>query len=143
MQFLPENTAAFADPRLELIIDDAKAVLEKAAGFDVIIMDLDDPLEGGAPATRCTTHCNTPTPLTAHACLTCSSRAVRPQRTAPATQSHHPQQHTAPPTATHCTTHSTCLTHLLPPLHMPNPPASPHASLTQHLAPPTQPTQHA
>ena len=46
-KFLPENTAAFADPRLELIIDDAKAVLEKASGFDVIIMDLDDPLEGG------------------------------------------------------------------------------------------------
>jgi thermospermine synthase len=46
-KFLPENTAAFADPRLELIIDDAKAVLENASGFDVIIMDLDDPLEGG------------------------------------------------------------------------------------------------
>jgi len=45
---LPENAAAFADPRLELIIDDAKAVLEKEQnGFDVIIMDLDDPLEGG------------------------------------------------------------------------------------------------
>ena len=45
---LPENAAAFADPRLELIIDDAKAVLEQAStGFDVIIMDLDDPLEGG------------------------------------------------------------------------------------------------
>jgi len=45
---LPENTEAFADPRLELVIDDAKAVLEKqASGFDVIIMDLDDPLEGG------------------------------------------------------------------------------------------------
>jgi len=46
-EHLPENTEAFADPRLELIIDDAKAVLEKSSGFDVIIMDLDDPLEGG------------------------------------------------------------------------------------------------
>ena len=45
---LPENSEAFKDPRLELIIDDAKAILEKSpTGFDVIIMDLDDPLEGG------------------------------------------------------------------------------------------------
>lgn len=45
---LPENSEAFADSRLELVIDDAKAVLEQSAtGFDVIIMDLDDPLEGG------------------------------------------------------------------------------------------------
>jgi len=45
---LPENSEAFADSRLELVIDDAKAVLEKSEGnFDVIIMDLDDPLEGG------------------------------------------------------------------------------------------------
>uniref|UniRef100_A0A7S2NR58 thermospermine synthase n=2 Tax=Haptolina brevifila TaxID=156173 RepID=A0A7S2NR58_9EUKA len=45
---LPENAEAFADPRLELVIDDAKAVLEQSAtGFDVIIMDLDDPLEDG------------------------------------------------------------------------------------------------
>ncbi|KAL3933736.1 MAG: hypothetical protein SGPRY_000153 [Prymnesium sp.] len=56
---LPENAEAFADPRLELvltfhtsesarqIIDDAKAVLEKGGTYDVIIMDLDDPLEGG------------------------------------------------------------------------------------------------
>jgi len=45
---LPENTEAFADPRLELVIDCAKAQLEKAgAEYDVIIMDLDDPLEGG------------------------------------------------------------------------------------------------
>ena len=47
-EHLPENSEAFADPRLELIIDDAKAVLEKSSGFDVIIMDLDDPLEGEA-----------------------------------------------------------------------------------------------
>jgi len=45
---LPENTKAFNDSRLDLIIDDAKAVLEKSpTNFDVIIMDLDDPLEGG------------------------------------------------------------------------------------------------
>mmetsp|Transcript_85934 Transcript_85934/g.152241 ORF Transcript_85934/g.152241 Transcript_85934/m.152241 type:complete len:329 (-) Transcript_85934:133-1119(-) len=45
---LPENKEAFADPRLELIIDDCKVQLEKATEkFDVIIMDLDDPLEGG------------------------------------------------------------------------------------------------
>merc|ERR1712070_819584 len=45
---LPENTAAFNDPRLELIIDDAKVRMEGSAiKFDVIIMDLDDPLEGG------------------------------------------------------------------------------------------------
>jgi len=45
---LPENAEAFADSRLELVIDDAKAVLENSAtGFDVIIMDLDDPLDGG------------------------------------------------------------------------------------------------
>ena len=42
-KFLPENTAAFADPRLELIIDDAKAVLENASGFDVRSLHLDSP----------------------------------------------------------------------------------------------------
>mmetsp|Transcript_48347 Transcript_48347/g.155828 ORF Transcript_48347/g.155828 Transcript_48347/m.155828 type:complete len:318 (-) Transcript_48347:293-1246(-) len=47
-EHLPENTEAFADPRLELVIEDAKVVLEQATEpFDVIIMDLDDPLEGG------------------------------------------------------------------------------------------------
>jgi len=47
-EHLEENTDAFKDPRLELIIEDAKAILEKATEpFDVIIMDLDDPLEGG------------------------------------------------------------------------------------------------
>merc|ERR1719284_1739312 len=47
-EHLPENSEAFASPRLELIIDDAKAVIEKATDtYDVIIMDLDDPLEGG------------------------------------------------------------------------------------------------
>jgi thermospermine synthase len=45
---LPENAEAFADPRLDLVIDDCKVQLEKATEkFDVIIMDLDDPLEGG------------------------------------------------------------------------------------------------
>ncbi len=45
---LPENADAFADPRLELVIDDAKAVLEASeSNFDVIIMDLDDPHEDG------------------------------------------------------------------------------------------------
>eukprot|EP01059_Diplonema_ambulator_P009498 TRINITY_DN193_c0_g2_i1.p2 TRINITY_DN193_c0_g2~~TRINITY_DN193_c0_g2_i1.p2 ORF type:complete len:319 (+),score=132.97 TRINITY_DN193_c0_g2_i1:51-1007(+) len=47
-EHLPENTEAFADPRLELIIDDCKIQLENAVEkFDVIIMDLDDPLESG------------------------------------------------------------------------------------------------
>eukprot|EP01062_Namystynia_karyoxenos_P019567 TRINITY_DN17369_c0_g1_i1.p1 TRINITY_DN17369_c0_g1~~TRINITY_DN17369_c0_g1_i1.p1 ORF type:complete len:317 (+),score=140.75 TRINITY_DN17369_c0_g1_i1:95-1045(+) len=47
-EHLPENNEAFADPRLELIIDDCKVQLERATEkFDVIIMDLDDPLEGG------------------------------------------------------------------------------------------------
>ena len=45
---LPENAEAFADKRLELIYDDAYASLQNYPGkFDVIIMDLDDPLEGG------------------------------------------------------------------------------------------------
>jgi len=45
---LEENHAAFANPKLELVTDDAKAWLERSdMKFDVIIMDLDDPLEGG------------------------------------------------------------------------------------------------
>lgn len=45
---LEANTAAFADPRLELIHDDARAQLEQSPGkFDVIIGDLADPVEGG------------------------------------------------------------------------------------------------
>jgi thermospermine synthase len=45
---LEENDAAFKDKRLELVIDDAKAWIEQHdSKFDVIIMDLDDPLEGG------------------------------------------------------------------------------------------------
>ncbi|OLQ10948.1 Thermospermine synthase ACAULIS5 [Symbiodinium microadriaticum] len=47
-EHLPANAEAFADPRLDLIIDDCKVQLEQATeNFDVIIMDLDDPLEGG------------------------------------------------------------------------------------------------
>lgn len=45
---LEANKQAFADPRLHLIIDDARAQLEKAEGpFDVIIGDLADPVFGG------------------------------------------------------------------------------------------------
>lgn len=47
-EHLKENEEAFNDPRLTLHILDAKKVLEDTAEpFDVIIMDLDDPLEGG------------------------------------------------------------------------------------------------
>jgi len=47
-EHLEENAEAFADPRLDLVIDDAKGWLERTElMFDVIIMDLDDPLEGG------------------------------------------------------------------------------------------------
>jgi thermospermine synthase len=47
-EHLEENREAFGDSRLELIIDDAKKILEEQSEpFDVIIMDLDDPLEGG------------------------------------------------------------------------------------------------
>jgi hypothetical protein len=46
---LTANKAAFADPRLELIINDAGAALEALpdGSFDVIIGDLADPVEGG------------------------------------------------------------------------------------------------
>mmetsp|Transcript_23336 Transcript_23336/g.64747 ORF Transcript_23336/g.64747 Transcript_23336/m.64747 type:complete len:312 (+) Transcript_23336:156-1091(+) len=45
---LEVNKEAFADPRLELIIDDAKAQLENYPGkFDVIIGDLADPVSCG------------------------------------------------------------------------------------------------
>ena len=46
---LAANKAAFADPRLELIINDAGAALEgyPDGSFDVIIGDLADPVEGG------------------------------------------------------------------------------------------------
>ncbi|KAK4755805.1 hypothetical protein SAY87_009562 [Trapa incisa] len=42
------NRNAFCDPRLELVINDARAELEsRNACFDVIIGDLADPIEGG------------------------------------------------------------------------------------------------
>jgi len=46
---LTANKAAFVDPRLELIINDAGAALEAFpdGSFDVIIGDLADPVEGG------------------------------------------------------------------------------------------------
>ena len=46
---LAANAAAFADPRLTLVVDDAKAQLEAAedGSFDVIIGDLADPVSGG------------------------------------------------------------------------------------------------
>jgi hypothetical protein len=45
---LSRNKHAFADPRLNLIIADARAQLESwPHKFDVIIGDLADPLDGG------------------------------------------------------------------------------------------------
>jgi len=46
---LPANAAAFKDPRLTLIVDDAAAQLAAApdGAFDVIIGDLADPVAGG------------------------------------------------------------------------------------------------
>jgi thermospermine synthase len=45
---LERNKAAFNDPRLTLICDDARAQLESwPENFDVIIGDLPDPLDGG------------------------------------------------------------------------------------------------
>lgn len=48
-EHLEANKAAFADKRLQLIIDDARKQLEEAADgqFDVIIGDLADPVYGG------------------------------------------------------------------------------------------------
>ncbi|CAI9776329.1 unnamed protein product [Fraxinus pennsylvanica] len=46
--YLVVNREAFCDPRLELIINDASAELERRAElYDVIIGDLADPIEGG------------------------------------------------------------------------------------------------
>ncbi|KVH93598.1 Spermidine/spermine synthase family [Cynara cardunculus var. scolymus] len=46
--YLAVNSEAFCDPRLELIINDARAELEKREDrYDVIIGDLADPIEGG------------------------------------------------------------------------------------------------
>jgi len=45
---LEANKAAFADPRFQLVVDDARAQLEKWPGtFDVIVGDLADPVYGG------------------------------------------------------------------------------------------------
>ena len=46
---LPANAAAFADPRLTLVVDDAAAQLRAApdGAYDVIIGDLADPVAGG------------------------------------------------------------------------------------------------
>jgi len=47
-EVFPQNAAAFRDPRLELVIEDAMVRLATSPiSFDVIILDLDDPLEGG------------------------------------------------------------------------------------------------
>lgn len=47
-QHLEANQEAFADPKLKLIYDDAKAQLQQVEGqFDVIIADLADPVYGG------------------------------------------------------------------------------------------------
>jgi len=47
--YLPEwNSGAFDDPRVRLIIDDARAYIETTKDyFDVIIIDLPEPAEGG------------------------------------------------------------------------------------------------
>ncbi|KAK1380026.1 thermospermine synthase ACAULIS5-like [Heracleum sosnowskyi] len=46
--YLVVNRVAFCDPRLELIINDARAELERREeSYDVIIGDLADPIEGG------------------------------------------------------------------------------------------------
>ena len=48
-EHLERNKAAFKDPRLTLINDDARTQLEAVpdASFDIIIGDLADPLDGG------------------------------------------------------------------------------------------------
>ena len=47
-EHLEANKAAFKDPRLQLVVDDARAQLENWPGtFDVIIGDLADPVYGG------------------------------------------------------------------------------------------------
>ncbi|MCS7215393.1 MAG: polyamine aminopropyltransferase [Thermodesulfovibrio sp.] len=48
-QYLPEwNSGAFDDPRVKIVIDDARSYIEKTKKyFDVIIIDLPEPAEGG------------------------------------------------------------------------------------------------
>ncbi|GAB2217632.1 hypothetical protein Droror1_Dr00000834 [Drosera rotundifolia] len=46
--YLDVNKEAFSDPRLELVINDARAeLLDRPEMFDVIVGDLADPIEGG------------------------------------------------------------------------------------------------
>lgn len=46
--YLDVNKEAFSDPRLQLIINDARAELQNTKDwFDIIIGDLADPIEGG------------------------------------------------------------------------------------------------
>ena len=47
-QHLAANKEAYADPRLEVVNDDAAAQLEATQErFDVIVADLADPVDGG------------------------------------------------------------------------------------------------
>ncbi len=47
-QHLEANQEAFANPKLKLVYDDAKAQLQLCQGtFDVIVADLADPVYGG------------------------------------------------------------------------------------------------
>lgn len=46
--YLPDaHRGAYEDPRLRLVFDDARAELARAGGFDVIVVDVTDPLAGG------------------------------------------------------------------------------------------------
>ena len=56
-EYLPEmHTGAFADPRLELVIDDARNFLNTTSQeWDVVISDLSDPDEEGTTSTLFTT----------------------------------------------------------------------------------------
>jgi spermidine synthase len=46
--YLPgAHRGAYDDPRLRLVYDDARAELERAGDFDVIVVDVTDPLAGG------------------------------------------------------------------------------------------------
>ncbi len=47
-QYIPELSSSYNDPRVELLIDDGRRFLEKnRMEYDVIIIDITDPLEGG------------------------------------------------------------------------------------------------
>ena len=50
-QYLPMHQGSFDDPRAHLLFQDAKAFLEETTEqYDVIVLDLPDPLEGGPAA---------------------------------------------------------------------------------------------